>query len=151
MRRFPTLPARIERLEELAYNLKWSWDYRARLLFKRLDPELWKTNEHNPVKLLNDISPQRLIRAAEDPDFLRDYEVTLKQFDRTNRNTDKWFPRKFPELKDQQIAYILTYVRQEWGNNAGPISAPGVQMPPSPATSRTRQIAASAIILLVDP
>ena len=35
--------------------------------------------------------------------------------------------------------------------NAGPISAPGVQMPPSPCTSRTRQRALSAIILLVEP
>src|SRR5436305_15314345 len=35
--------------------------------------------------------------------------------------------------------------------NAGPISAPGVQLPPSPCTSRTRQRALSAIILLVEP
>ena len=35
--------------------------------------------------------------------------------------------------------------------NAGPISAPGVQMPPSPSTSRTRQRALSVIILLVEP
>src|SRR5258708_40185188 len=35
--------------------------------------------------------------------------------------------------------------------NAGPISAPGVQAPPSPCTSRTRQRALSAIILLVEP
>ena len=41
-RHFLQIPDRIERLEELAYNLKWSWDYRARLLFKRLDPDVWK-------------------------------------------------------------------------------------------------------------
>jgi hypothetical protein len=35
--------------------------------------------------------------------------------------------------------------------NAGPISEPGVQVPPSPCTSRTRQRALSAIILLVEP
>jgi hypothetical protein len=35
--------------------------------------------------------------------------------------------------------------------NAGPISAPGVQVPPSPCTSCTRQRALSAIILLVEP
>ncbi len=39
-RHFLQIPDRIERLEELAYNLKWSWDYRARLLFKRLDPDV---------------------------------------------------------------------------------------------------------------
>src|SRR3954462_9628311 len=95
-RRFPQIPERIQRLEELAYNLKWSWDYRARLLFKRLDPELWKNTQHNPVKLLHDIDGQRLLTAARDPDFLREYEVTVKAFDRTEGHGDKWFPREFP-------------------------------------------------------
>ena len=64
-RRFPQIPQRIERLEELAYNLKWSWDYRARLLFKRLDPDLWKNTQHNPVKLLHTIEPVRFSQAVE--------------------------------------------------------------------------------------
>ena len=63
-RRFPQIPERIQRLEELAYNLKWSWDYRARLLFKRLDPDVWKGTQHNPVKLLHTIESSRLL--AED-------------------------------------------------------------------------------------
>lgn len=29
-------------------------------------------------------------------------------------------------LNDQKIADVLTYIRQEWGNNAGPVSAEGV-------------------------
>lgn len=29
-------------------------------------------------------------------------------------------------LKDEQIAYILTFIRQEWGNQAGPIAPDGV-------------------------
>jgi starch phosphorylase len=104
-RRFPHIPERINRLEELAYNLKWSWDYRARLLFKRLDPELWKNNQHNPVKLLLEIDPRRLEAAAEDPDFLREYEVTMKHLDREGRG-EKWFPHEFPDLAGQKIAYF---------------------------------------------
>src|SRR5580700_4832903 len=98
IQRFPHLPERILRLEELAYNLKWSWDYRARLLFKRLDPQLWKTTQHNPVRLLNEIDTERLIAAGRDPDFLREYEVTLKNLDRIGATrTEKWFPHQFPE------------------------------------------------------
>src|SRR5437870_5385945 len=104
-RRFPKIPERIHRLEELAYNLKWSWDYRALLLFKRLDPELWKDNQHNPVKLLLEIDPKRLENAAHDPDFLREYEVTMKHLDRDGRG-DKWFSREFPDLAKQPIAYF---------------------------------------------
>ena len=105
-RRFPFIPERIQRLEELAYNLKWSWDYRARLLFKRLDPQLWKNTQHNPVLLLNEIAPARLSEAASDPEFLREYQVTLKNFDRGSARDEKWFPREFPELAKQPIAYF---------------------------------------------
>src|SRR4029453_5236959 len=104
-RRFPQIPDRIQRLEDLAYNLKWSWDYRARLLFKRLDPELWKNTQHNPVKLLLEIDPTRLEGAAKNPDFLREYEVTMKHLDREGRG-EKWFPREFPDLAKQPIAYF---------------------------------------------
>src|SRR5437660_12724370 len=105
-RRFPQIPERIERLEDLAYNLKWSWGYRARLQFKRLDPDLWKNTQHNPVKLLRTIDPPRLITAARDPDFLREYEVTMKSLDRATRRADKWFPREIPELTNQPMAYL---------------------------------------------
>src|SRR5688572_12272271 len=99
-RRFPHIPDRIHRLEELAYNLKWSWDYRARLLFKRLDPELWKNTQHNPVKLLLEIDPGRRQNSARDPDFLREYEVTMKHLDRHGRG-EKWFHHEFPDLAQQ--------------------------------------------------
>src|SRR5207249_2525520 len=105
-RRFPQIPERIQRLENLAYNLKWSWDYRARLLFKRLDPELWKNTQHNPVKLLHEIDPQRPLAAARDPDFLREYEVTMKNLDRGEGRGEKWFVREFPDLAKQRIAYF---------------------------------------------
>ena len=104
--RFPSIPERIHRLEELAFNLEWSWDYRARLLFKRLDQQLWKNSQHNPVRLLNEISPNLLIGAANDPDFLREYEVTMKNFDRHAVRTEKWFPKEFPELAKQKIGYF---------------------------------------------
>src|SRR5215470_1644628 len=105
-RRFPQIPDRIERLEELAYNLRWSWDYRARLLFKRLDPDVWKNTQHNPVKLLQTIDSARLIASSRDPDFLREYDVTMKSLDRAMRRSDKWFPREFPDLAKQPMAYF---------------------------------------------
>jgi glycogen phosphorylase len=105
-RRFPALPERIENLEDLAYNLKWSWDARSRLLFKRLDPELWAVTQHNPVRLLNKIDPERLKHAATDPDFLRAYEVTMKHIARHEGRGGKWFQQAFPEMADQRIAYF---------------------------------------------
>jgi len=109
-RRFPLIPERIQRLEELAYNLKWSWDYRARLLFKRLDPQLWKNTQHNPVRLLNEIGHERLIDASTDPDFLREYEVTMKNLHRIGSRNEKWFCKEFPDISKQQIAYFSAEV-----------------------------------------
>ena len=92
---FPDLPERISLLGDLAYNLEWSWDNRSRLLFKRLDPDLWRATHHNPVKLLNEISLTRMKSAAEDPDFLREYETTIKRMMR-NGPAPHWFKRQFP-------------------------------------------------------
>jgi starch phosphorylase len=104
--RFLALPERIEKLEDLAYNLEWSWNVRSRLLFKRLDPELWLVTQHNPVRLLNEIEPGRLKHAASDPDFLRAYEVTLRHISRHDNGRGKWFRREFPDLTAQKIAYF---------------------------------------------
>jgi len=102
---FPDLPERISMLGDLAYNLEWSWDNRSRLLFKRLDPDLWSATSHNPVKLLNEISVARVKNAAEDPDFLREYEATIKRMFR-NGHSPRWFQRQFPELAGKTIAYF---------------------------------------------
>ena len=121
--RFPNLPARIGRLEELAFNLNWSWDNRARALFKRLDPELWSETQHNPVKVLNEIDPARLVHAAEDPDFLREYEVTTKHLYRNGHRGPKWFAHEFPQLTGQSIAYFSA----EFGlHNSLPIYSGGL-------------------------
>ena len=69
-KRFPKLPERISKLGPLACNLEWSWNTRSRLLFKRLDPDLWRDTQHNPVKLLNEIRPDQLNIAAMAPRVL---------------------------------------------------------------------------------
>jgi glycogen phosphorylase len=104
--RFSGLPSRIEKLGKLACNLGWSWNNRARELFKRLDPELWSLTQHNPVRVLNETDPARLRRAAEDPDFLREYELTINRFFGNRQNSPRWFASEFPDLVDESIAYF---------------------------------------------
>ena len=71
----PPLPARIARLEDLAADLWWSWQPDARAVFRRLDYTLWRATAHNPVRMLWVISRQKLDAAAQDPEFLRRYDV----------------------------------------------------------------------------
>jgi glycogen phosphorylase len=50
----------LEKLNDLAYNLRWDWTPEARALFRDLDPGLWDQVHHNPVALLRRISRARL-------------------------------------------------------------------------------------------
>ena len=50
-----SLPRRINRLGELAYNLWWTWTPDAQRLFSRIDSELWERTYHNPVKFLRQV------------------------------------------------------------------------------------------------
>ncbi len=78
----PPLPDRIRRLEELACDLWWSWHYRARDVFKRLDYPLWRDTAHNPVRMLRVITPDRLQWAAGDRSFLALYDSVVHDLDR---------------------------------------------------------------------
>src|SRR3569832_1822444 len=77
----PTLPARLQRLEELANDLLYSWDRRVRGLFVRLDPALWEACGHNPKALLRRVSQERLDKAAEDRIFVEDFNRALSAYD----------------------------------------------------------------------
>jgi len=71
------LPPRLHRLHELAVDLWWSWDDRARSVFRQLDYSLWRATAHNPVQMLQKVAPERLSAAAEDASFLKAYDEAL--------------------------------------------------------------------------
>src|SRR5258708_30254817 len=104
---FPIMPSRISRLYELAYNLWWSWHPEARTLYSRLDPTLWETVGHNPVRFLSEVEPERLEEAANQADYLQHYDTVLKDFDAYMhpRANETWFARTYPESAGRTIAY----------------------------------------------
>ena len=73
IRRFvvvPAVPENLKPLTELAFNLWTLWNYEASGLFRRLDPELWESTNHTPVRVLSLISQEKLAAAAADEGFL---------------------------------------------------------------------------------
>ena len=100
------IPLRIERLEQLAYNFWWSWHREARDLFKMLDYPLWRSTGHNPVKMLREVSPERLEEVAADPLFLRRYDAVLMALDADLKNGHLWFPTQHPDLTSHPVAYF---------------------------------------------
>lgn len=77
----PRIPKRLERLEEIANNLWYSWDRPTRLLFSRLHPALWDAVGHSPKAFLRRIDEQKINYAADDPVFLNNYHRVLSAYD----------------------------------------------------------------------
>ncbi|MCW2889129.1 MAG: glycogen phosphorylase [Streptosporangiaceae bacterium] len=65
------LPETLQPLEELVLNLRWSWHHETLELFRSVDPDLWETVHHDPVRLLGEVSAARLAVLAADKRFLR--------------------------------------------------------------------------------
>ena len=46
------IPVELEKLDELANNIWWAWNYQALELFRGLDQDIWKSSGHNPVLMM---------------------------------------------------------------------------------------------------
>ncbi len=87
------IPERICRLKDLAGNLWWSWHPPARFLFKAVSYPLWKSTRHNPVRMLQLVSPERLEALACDTSFLSHYDQVVSDFEADLRDGHLWFLR----------------------------------------------------------
>ena len=78
----PILPATLEPLRDLSFNLWWTWEAAARRLFRELDPELWNETNHNPVRMLQLARQSRLEELAQDKNFLRELKQVFQDFEK---------------------------------------------------------------------
>lgn len=102
----PSLPARLERLRELAYNLRWSWDHDTINLFRHIDRELWETSGHNPVLMLRTVKQERLDELAEDGSFLDRLDHVCESLDEYLAATSTWFERHDGVEERPFVAYF---------------------------------------------
>jgi starch phosphorylase len=101
----PSLPAELADLLEVAYNLSWSWHGDALDLFRRLDPDAWEKNYHNPVAMLGRVSQQRLARMAGDKGFLAHLQRIHEGL--TNYLAKPgWWARTYGECEQPLVAYF---------------------------------------------
>ena len=64
------LPAPLEPLEELAFNLRWAWHQPTRDVFAAIDPELWRRVGDDPLRLLGEVSADRLQELSHNDDYV---------------------------------------------------------------------------------
>lgn len=73
LRRFTVrlaLPQPLAPLADLVLNLRWSWHPPTADLFAEVDPERWEQVGRDPVRLLGEVSPDRLAALAADEGFV---------------------------------------------------------------------------------
>jgi starch phosphorylase len=102
---YPHIPARLSGLEELAYNLRWTWDTRTYKLFQHLDPDMLERCQGNPVLLLRRVSREKLEHAANDAVFLSHLDGALSDLRRYMAEPG-WFRTNHPEHADTCVAYF---------------------------------------------
>src|SRR5437867_4045415 len=78
----PILPAPLEPLREMSFNLWWTWAPEARRLFRHLDHELWDRTNHNPVRMLQLSRQSRLEELAQDKNFVRELKQVFEAFEK---------------------------------------------------------------------
>jgi glycogen phosphorylase len=101
-----TLPKRINRLGELAYNLWWTWNPEGQRLFVRIDRDLWEQVYHNPVQFLKLVERARLNAVIHDLYFLKSYDRVFQNFDDYLKTDETWYASHYAEFKDRQMAYF---------------------------------------------
>jgi len=109
----PRVPEGLENLRSLAFNLWWSWNYDALELFRELDPELWETCGHSPIKMLRLVKQNRLESAAKDKGYRERVEKVHERLEAYLHRKDTWFSRNLP--KEKKDSPLVAYFSAEFG------------------------------------
>jgi starch phosphorylase len=115
IRRFtvrPVLPTPLHALGELAGNLRWSWHPPTQDLFASIDPELWETSGHDPVKLLGLVPSARLQELSADPAFLAQLEEQRSDLE-TYLTEGRWY-----QSLGEDVPRSIAYFSPEYGITA---------------------------------
>src|SRR3954451_18709531 len=100
------LPERINRLKDLAHDLWWSWTPVARNVFRNLDYPLWRQTAHNPVLMLQLVSPETLLRKIADPAWLGEFDDAIRRLDAARAAHNTWCESRCSDIAGRSIGYF---------------------------------------------
>ncbi len=102
----PNIPPALKRLEEISSDMWFSWNAKARMLFRLLDNDLWTRTGHNPRLFLRRISQNRLNEISTDRAFITLFNGVLADYDSYQADENQWFINHIPEPESHSIAYF---------------------------------------------
>ena len=97
------LPQSLEVLREMSTNLWWVWTHEGAKLFGKIDPELWKKTEGNPVVLLQNLSFKRIEEILADDELMAEIKKVYKDF------------RTYIDVKPDTTKPSIAYFSMEYG------------------------------------
>lgn len=100
------LPEELKSLNDIAYNLWWSWNPEAIDLYREIDLELWVKLDKNPVRFLQEVSQKKLQAKLSDEEFMKRLHNVVAAYDSYMSEKDTWFSRNHPEGNGKSIAYF---------------------------------------------
>ncbi len=105
----PNFPENLQELMELADNLWSTWDTSAYRLFLRIDPVLFRSEKHNPVSIIRNISESRIKELSNSPGFVKELETVYRKFKEYlsfEGQYMKEYEKKLNVAEDFKIAYF---------------------------------------------
>ncbi len=107
----PHLPEPLAGLDRLARNLRWSWDRPTRDLFAGIDPKIWDDSDHDPRRVLAEVSTDRLRELADDPSFLERLSAAEAALD-AYLELPRWFQH---QVDSDAMQGAVAYFSPEFG------------------------------------
>ena len=110
------LPESLTKLDEIAHNIWWTWDSKAKTLFRQIDAEAWVEASSNPVLLLNILPYEKLVSMGNDAEFIKKVDEVYEDF-KTYLNVEK--NQKTPSIAYFSMEYGLTEVLKIYSGGLG--------------------------------
>ncbi|MCQ2325413.1 MAG: alpha-glucan family phosphorylase [Paludibacteraceae bacterium] len=110
------LPAKLNKLQEIANNLWWVWNSDAKNIFRYIDNDAWHKAQSNPIMLLNIISYEKMLELSQDEKFMAQLDKTYAEF--------RAYMDQKPDTKKPSIAYFsmeygLTHILKIYSGGLG--------------------------------
>jgi glycogen phosphorylase len=96
----------VSQLSELSRNLWWAWNPQIIKLFRDLDPEAFRTSNHNPIATLASFSPERLAGLAEDAALRARVDAAHRELREYLGATKTWASTHAGPLRVRPVAYF---------------------------------------------
>ena len=107
-------PPQLDPLADIVSNLRWSWHPDSQDLFESVDPQLWRTCNGDPGKMLGEVSGERLAALARDRRFLRrlsDVGEDLRDY----LTAPRWYQRRADAPDGERLPKSIAYFSPEFG------------------------------------